>query len=84
MHANDIHPAVTLFHWDTPLALFNEYGAWTDRRIVDHFFNYAKFVITRYDQYVDEWFTINEPQYCNWYVFSMQLRTFPHILTCDP
>ncbi|KAH7079739.1 WD repeat-containing protein 26 [Paraphoma chrysanthemicola] len=66
MHAVGLHPAVTLFHWDTPLALFNEYGAWTDRRIVDHFFNYAKFVITRYDQYVDEWFTINEPQYCNW------------------
>ncbi|KAF3045999.1 hypothetical protein E8E12_010073 [Didymella heteroderae] len=66
MHANGITPAVTLFHWDTPLALFNEYGAWTDRRIVDHFFNYAKFVISRYDEYVDEWFTINEPQYCNW------------------
>ncbi|KAH8731743.1 WD repeat-containing protein 26 [Phaeosphaeriaceae sp. PMI808] len=66
MHANGIQAVVTLFHWDTPLALFNEYGAWTDRRIVDHFFHYAKFVITRYDQYVDEWFTINEPQYCNW------------------
>lgn len=66
MHANGISPAVTLFHWDTPLALFAEYGAWTDRRIVDDFFNYAKFVISRYDAYVDEWFTINEPQYCNW------------------
>lgn len=66
MHTNGLHAAVTLFHWDTPLALFNEYGAWTDRRIVDHFFEYAKFVITRYDAYVDEWFTINEPQYCNW------------------
>jgi beta-glucosidase/6-phospho-beta-glucosidase/beta-galactosidase len=58
--ATGIRPAVTLFHWDTPLALFAEYGGWTDRRIVDHFFNYAKFVITRYDAYVDEWFTINE------------------------
>ncbi|CAI9628378.1 unnamed protein product [Alternaria burnsii] len=66
MHENGIHPAVTLFHWDTPLAIFNEYGAWTDRRVIDDFFNYAKFVITRYDAYVDEWFTINEPQYCNW------------------
>ena len=66
MHANGLIPAVSLFHWDTPLALFSEYGAWTDRRIVDHFFNYAKFVIERYDAYVDEWFTINEPQYCNW------------------
>lgn len=66
MLKNGIHPAVTLFHWDTPLALFAEYGAWTDRRIVDDFFNYAKFVISRYDHIVDEWYTINEPQYCNW------------------
>ncbi|UPX19642.1 Beta-glucosidase [Ascochyta rabiei] len=72
MHAIGIMPAVTLFHWDTPLALFAEYGAWTDRRIVDHFFNYAKFVISRYDAYVDQWFTINEPQYCNW-----QYSTYP-------
>ncbi|GAB7351092.1 hypothetical protein MBLNU459_g1559t3 [Dothideomycetes sp. NU459] len=63
---NGIQPAVTLFHWDTPLALFNEYGAWTDAQIVDDYFNYATFIIQRYDQYVGHWFTINEPQYCNW------------------
>jgi len=66
MVSNGIKPAVTLFHWDTPLALFNSYGAWTDPRIVDDFFNYAKFVITRYDAYVPIWYTFNEPQYCNW------------------
>ncbi|KAF7198308.1 Beta-glucosidase 40 [Pseudocercospora fuligena] len=63
---NGITPAITLFHWETPLALFNEYGAWTDRQIIDDFFNYATFIIQRYDQYVEHWFTINEPQYCNW------------------
>lgn len=61
-----IKPVVTLFHWDTPLALFNEYGAWNDDQIVEDFFNYAKFVITRYDKYVPIWFTVNEPQYCDW------------------
>ncbi|KAF8849549.1 putative beta-glucosidase 34 [Acephala macrosclerotiorum] len=66
MVAAGIKPAVTLFHWDTPLALFNSYGAWTDPRIVDDFFNYAKFVISRYDAYVPIWYTFNEPQYCNW------------------
>ncbi|KAB2578263.1 Glycoside hydrolase family 1 [Lasiodiplodia theobromae] len=66
MVANGIKPKITLFHWDTPLALFNEYGAWTSPEIVDDFFNYAKFVISRYDEYVDDWFTINEPQYCDW------------------
>ncbi|KAF4624000.1 hypothetical protein G7Y89_g14176 [Cudoniella acicularis] len=66
MVANGIKPVVTLFHWDTPLALFNSYGAWTDPRIVDDYFNYAKFVISRYDKYVPIWYTFNEPQYCNW------------------
>ena len=66
MVAAGITPVVTLFHWDTPLALFNEYGAWNDAQIVDDFFNYATYVISRYDEYVPVWFTINEPQYCNW------------------
>lgn len=61
-----ITPVITLFHWDTPLALFNEYGGWTSEQIVDDFFNYAAFVIARYDKYVPIWYTINEPQYCNW------------------
>ena len=51
--ANGIQPAITLFHWDTPLALFNEYGAWISPQVVDDFVNYAKFIISRYDQYVD-------------------------------
>lgn len=63
MVKNGIKPALSLFHWDTPLALFNEYGAWSDPKIVDDYFNYAKWVITRYDKYVPVWFTINEPQY---------------------
>jgi hypothetical protein len=67
-----ITPVLTLFHWDTPLQLFNEYGGWTHPNIVDDFFEYAKFVITRYDQYVPVWYTINEPQYCNW-----QYSTWP-------
>ncbi|KAK2757572.1 hypothetical protein FQN54_004541 [Arachnomyces sp. PD_36] len=66
MVSNGIKPAVTLFHWDTPLALFNEYGAWADPQIIDDFVNYAKYVISRYDEYVSVWFTINEPQYCDW------------------
>ncbi|KAF8446765.1 glycoside hydrolase superfamily [Terfezia claveryi] len=66
MTKNGIKPAISLFHWDTPLALFNEYGAWSSPKIVDDYFNYAKWVITRYDKYVPVWFTINEPQYCNW------------------
>lgn len=56
---------LTLFHWDTPLALVNAYGSWSSPEIVEDFFSYAKFIISRYDEVVDGWFTINEPQYCN-------------------
>jgi beta-glucosidase/6-phospho-beta-glucosidase/beta-galactosidase len=52
----DFKIAPVLFHWDTPLALFNEYGAWSDPKIVDDFFDYATFIIQRYDHLVDEWF----------------------------
>ncbi|EMC91873.1 glycoside hydrolase family 1 protein [Baudoinia panamericana UAMH 10762] len=70
---NDIKAVVTLFHWDTPLALFNSYGAWTSEDIVEDYFNYAKYVITRYDKYVTAWYTFNEPQYCNW-----RFSTYPY------
>ncbi|KAF2084589.1 glycoside hydrolase family 1 protein [Saccharata proteae CBS 121410] len=66
LRKNGITPVVTIMHWDTPLALFNEYGAWTDEQIVDDYFNYAKFLIERYDEYVPIWITINEVQYCDW------------------
>ncbi|TID22672.1 putative permease [Venturia nashicola] len=61
-----IKPVITLFHWDTPLALFQEYGAWLSPKAVDDYVDYAKFVIQRYDSAVSTWYTFNEPQYCNW------------------
>lgn len=64
---------ITLFHWDTPLALVNAYGSWSSPEIVEDFFHYAKFVISRYDELVDGWYTINEPQYCNF-----QYQDYPH------
>ncbi|KAK3115684.1 hypothetical protein LTR53_004747 [Teratosphaeriaceae sp. CCFEE 6253] len=66
LRGNGIEAVVTLFHWDTPLALFNSYGAWTSEEIVADFVNYAKIVIERYDKYTSVWYTFNEPQYCNW------------------
>ena len=60
MREYGIEPAVTLYHWDTPLALFNSYGAWTSEQIVEDFVNYAIFIISRYDDYVPVWYTFNE------------------------
>jgi beta-glucosidase/6-phospho-beta-glucosidase/beta-galactosidase len=63
--AAGIKPVVALYHWDTPLALMNDYNGWVSENIVDDFLAYAKLVISRWDQYVPIWVTVNEPQvYC--------------------
>ena len=39
--ANDIEPVLTLYHWDVPQALMDEYGAWESREIIKAFDNYC-------------------------------------------
>ncbi|TFK32364.1 glycoside hydrolase superfamily [Crucibulum laeve] len=57
-----VEPVVTLFHWDTPLALQAYYGGFTSPQIVDDFVNYAKTVFKAYNGKVKTWITFNEPQ----------------------
>jgi beta-glucosidase/6-phospho-beta-glucosidase/beta-galactosidase len=64
----NVTPAVTLYHWDTPLYLQNLYGGWLSEDIVDDFVEYARVVFTRYSNRVGYWFTVNEPLvFCNTY-----------------
>ncbi|KAF2135506.1 glycoside hydrolase family 1 protein [Aplosporella prunicola CBS 121167] len=56
-----VKPAVTLFHWDLPLYLYNLYGGWTSEEIVDDFVEYARIILTRYGNKVPMWYTLNEP-----------------------
>ncbi|KAK0199710.1 glycoside hydrolase superfamily [Desarmillaria ectypa] len=63
--AHGVEPVVTLFHWDTPLALQAYYGAFTSPEVVDDFVNYAKTVFKAYNGRVKTWYTFNEPRaYC--------------------
>ena len=58
-----ITPWVTLFHWDTPLAVHNKTntGSFLSKDIVDKFNNYADFVFALYGDRVKHWLTFNEP-----------------------
>jgi len=57
---NGITPLVTLFHWDLPQALQDEYKGFLDRRSVTDFGNYADFCFQQFGDRVKFWVTFNE------------------------
>ena len=60
LRANGIEPVVTLYHWDVPLALADEYGAWESRRIIDDFEQYCSTLFRRFGSKVKYWISLNE------------------------
>ncbi|KAL5056412.1 hypothetical protein RYX36_037094, partial [Vicia faba] len=59
--ANGLQPYVTIFHWDVPQALEDEYGSFLSPRIVDDFRDYAQLCFEEFGDRVKYWITLNEP-----------------------
>lgn len=53
-----VTPYVTLHHFDSPKALFNQ-GDWLNRKTVDAYVRYAEFCFREFTE-IKNWFTINE------------------------
>ncbi|MBR9830502.1 beta-glucosidase [Cryomorphaceae bacterium S-15] len=56
----EIEPWVTLYHWDLPHNIELR-GGWTNRRIVDWFFEYTAFCVAHFGDRVKRWMVLNEP-----------------------
>ncbi|CAN1263535.1 Beta-glucosidase 24 [Linum perenne] len=59
--ANGIKPFVTLFHWDLPQALEDEYEGFLSSKIVNDFSAYADVCFKLFGDRVKNWITLNEP-----------------------
>lgn len=56
----NIEPMVTLYHWDIPQALVEEYGGWESPQIIADFVHYAKTLFNYFKEKVNYWITMNE------------------------
>uniref|UniRef100_A0A5B6ZQJ8 Putative beta-glucosidase 12-like n=1 Tax=Davidia involucrata TaxID=16924 RepID=A0A5B6ZQJ8_DAVIN len=61
LQANGIDSFVTLFHWDSPQALEDEYGGFLSPKIVDDFGDFSELCFKRFGDRVKHWTTLNEP-----------------------
>ncbi|XP_034230000.1 beta-glucosidase 22-like isoform X2 [Thrips palmi] len=59
---------VTLYHFDHPQSLQDEFFGWESDKMIEKFVAYADYVFKEYGNEVSLWTTINEPnQYCMYF-----------------
>ncbi len=55
-----IAPLVTITHFDCPMHLVKQYGAWRNRKLITFYENLCRVIFTRYKEWVTLWITFNE------------------------
>lgn len=58
--AANIEPVITLSHFEIPYHLYQAYGGFRNKKLIDFFVHYAETVMTRYKNKVKYWMTFNE------------------------
>uniref|UniRef100_A0A803MRS8 Beta-glucosidase n=1 Tax=Chenopodium quinoa TaxID=63459 RepID=A0A803MRS8_CHEQI len=82
--ANGIQPFITLFHWDLPQSLQDEYGGFISPQIVGDFQNYADLCFREYGNKVKHWITLNEPLSYSTGIYSTGVFSSKQCSTLNP
>jgi beta-glucosidase len=61
LHAREIAPAITLYHWDLPQAL-EDTGGWASRATAERFAEFSQIIAEAIGDGCGDWMTLNEPQ----------------------
>lgn len=57
---NGMEPLVTMAHFDPPIAVYEKYGGYCNREMIDIFYRYSKVLLDRYHDEVKYWLPFNE------------------------
>ncbi len=58
---NGVEPILCLEHWELPNQLFEKYGGWNSKEVVEFYVKYAEAAFKLLGHKVKYWFTFNEP-----------------------
>ncbi|WP_026702638.1 glycoside hydrolase family 1 protein [Salibacterium aidingense] len=61
LQAAGIEPMICLEHYEVPAVLFEQYGGWASKHVLELFLKYTEKVLERLGDRVKHWFTFNEP-----------------------
>jgi len=78
LHARNIEPVATLYHWDLPQPL-QDAGGWVTRDTIQYFCDYVQVVLDCLGDTVPLWVTMNEP-FCSAMVGQLEGRHAPGIV----
>lgn len=56
-----IRPVINLHHFDLPIELYQKYGGWESKKVVELFVLFAKKCFELFGDRVKDWITFNEP-----------------------
>lgn len=63
-------PIITLYHWDLPVPIQEQYGGWANQSVIHLFNEYATFCFQQFGDRVKYWITMHNPYLVAWHGYG--------------